>query len=382
MASNKGALLDLSVFLYPIDRKHITIFLGMVLIFLVPPCDIKAQCGVLDNFMNFCCYDLTPTIQGPSGTQTAYATWGGDYHKIDVVSGESYQISTCNSLYAPGTHPVPGGGQNTPWPFGPNAGISGYEVGWDPQMTLVNGGTAAIVANNDDFCGVFPEITYTATFTGELFVVMDTATKCDQFEVDSLVVDVTWLFSLPVEYQYWNAYWKSEGRSVVLDWTTASETNNDYFEIQRSFDSKNYYSIGKVDGAGTTTFQTSYRYTDEAFNYILADATTVYYRLKQVDLDGVYNFSEVRTLKLNTTEPSLSIYPNPASEEVSINFQVPPGEQYTLKITDLLGKTVWSQPTGQSSGNVSLPVQYWQPGLYFVEISNGSKPVTKKLLIN
>ncbi len=150
-----------------------------------------AQCQVLDNFMNFASFDLTPTVQGPTGTQTSWSTWGGDYHKVDVVAGEQYEISTCNNTgpYSPGTS-----GWTGIWPVGtPHAGQAGYNVNWDPQMSLVQASTGLVVDFNDDFCGPYPAITYTATFTGELYIVLDSATVCDQFETDTIVVDVTWL---------------------------------------------------------------------------------------------------------------------------------------------------------------------------------------------
>jgi hypothetical protein len=158
--------------------------------------NVKAQCPLpSDNFQNFGYYDLTPTTQGTAGTKTGYATWGGEYHKVDVTSGETYEISACNSgPYAPGTFSYIPGDQPTPWPAGtPFAGQSGFDVGWDPQMTLINAGTGTVVGFNDDYCGVYPSIEYTATFTGELRVYLDSATVCDQFEVDSLIIQVTWL---------------------------------------------------------------------------------------------------------------------------------------------------------------------------------------------
>lgn len=153
----------------------------------------SAQCPVLDNFQNFGYYDLTPTQQGIAGRQTSLSTWGGDYHKVDVVAGETYEISTCRSNPVRSTNPWTG-----IYPAGHFSGYGGqpgYDRAWDPQMTLVQQSTGGIVAHNDDFCGDLPAITYTATFTGELFIVMDSATVCDQFETDTIFVDVTWLNS-------------------------------------------------------------------------------------------------------------------------------------------------------------------------------------------
>ena len=162
---------------------------------LMIPLSLMAQCPLpSNNFQNFGYFDLTPTVQGTAGTQTGYATWGGDYHKVNVVTGETYEISTCDSgPYLPGSLPF-NGSQTTPWPAGtPFAGQVGFDVGWDPQMTLIDGGSGTIVGFNDNYCGVYPAITYTASFTGELWVYLDSATLCDKYEIDSIVVSVTWL---------------------------------------------------------------------------------------------------------------------------------------------------------------------------------------------
>ncbi len=144
------------------------------------------QCaGPTNNFQSFTNFDMTPSVQGAAGTLTDSTNWGaGDYWKLNVIAGESYLITTCNgNIYSPGDY--------QPWPH----------VRFDPQLTLQHNVnlsysadvTDTVVAYNDDHCGVFPEITYTAPFTGEILIVMDSSNNCDYYSVDSVIMSVTWL---------------------------------------------------------------------------------------------------------------------------------------------------------------------------------------------
>ena len=91
---------------------------------------------------------------------------------------------------------------------------------------------------------------------------------------------------LPVEMLYFNA--KIDGTDAILEWATASELNNDRFEVERSLDGINYEYIGEVEGNGTTDLQVVYQFIDIAPRQGLN-----YYRLKQVDYDGAFEYSDV-----------------------------------------------------------------------------------------
>ena len=174
---------------------HVWISLSLSILSIT---SIMSQCPApFDNFQNFANYDLTPTVQGVAGTKTSYSTWGNDYHKVDVVAGEKYEISTCGNV---GRYNLNSSGWGGTYPIGHASGFGGqggYDINWNPQITLMQSTTAPLPNNiegfNDDFCGVFPKIIYTASFTGELWVLLDSATVCNQYEVDSIQVDVTWL---------------------------------------------------------------------------------------------------------------------------------------------------------------------------------------------
>jgi len=117
---------------------------------------------------------------------------------------------------------------------------------------------------------------------------------------------------LPVELTSFTAVKREQ--TSVLNWTTRLEINNDKFEIERSDDGKNFIAIGAVKGKGTTTNTSNYEFVDEkpfiGFNY---------YRLKQLDKNGAYEYSEVRQLRFDakTTGP-IRVMPNPVSDFIEV----------------------------------------------------------------
>ena len=101
---------------------------------------------------------------------------------------------------------------------------------------------------------------------------------------------------------------RQEGNTIVLDWATASENDNNYFEIERSTDGVNYVTIGYVDGAGNSSSLLGYRFTDNA-----PEQGQLYYRLSQVDFDGEKEYADkvVAVLYTGAEIENLTIVPNP-----------------------------------------------------------------------
>ncbi len=121
---------------------------------------------------------------------------------------------------------------------------------------------------------------------------------------------------------------------VDIDWTTLSEVNNDFFEVERSNDAINFVSIGIMDGAGNSTSILDYKLTDES-PYLNLN----YYRLKQTDYDGTHSYSEIRKVEFNSTSEVIDIYPNPTHGEITIasNNQL---EIYNIQIFDVTGRMI------------------------------------------
>lgn len=139
---------------------------------------------------------------------------------------------------------------------------------------------------------------------------------------------------LPVELITFQA--KRDGEGVELFWETASEIDNSHFELQRSENAKDFESIAKIKGQGTNVDGKSYYYTDKD----LPLKEKLYYRLKQVDFDGAYEFSEVIVVNVDHKfNQELELYPNPTSEYIYMGLESGL-EINRLEVVDFFGKSV------------------------------------------
>ncbi len=106
-----------------------------------------------------------------------------------------------------------------------------------------------------------------------------------------------------------------DNNSVKLEWSTVSETNNDYFALWKSYDGINFESIGQVGGAGNSNSYLEYEFLYNEYNA----ESTIYYKLQQVDYDGNFSYSDVIYLDCNTENKKYVIIPNPS---IDGHFQV------------------------------------------------------------
>ena len=158
---------------------------------------------------------------------------------------------------------------------------------------------------------------------------------------------------LPVEFTHFTAIPK--GQQTQLDFATASETNNDYFEIQRSSDSRNWEVIGKVKGAGTTQQEQNYSFTDRH-----PQKGMNYYRLKQVDYDGQFEYSSIISIKMEEVLEGISIHPNPVQDHFQVNI-LPTAT--SMIIIDPMGRVAYRQKLFGQAG-VEIQAQTLLPGTY------------------
>ncbi len=182
--------------------------------------------------------------------------------------------------------------------------------------------------------------------------------------------------------------------NVLLRWTTATETNNYGFEIQRQ-DEHKFTTIGFAAGKGTTADKTDYSYTDHS-----STGTANKYRLKQIDLTGGVNYSDIIEVK---TEPanntlSLDVYPNPFSSAATINYQIPRSAaandlcSVRLIIFDFLGRkiaTLVNETKSPGAYSIDFPAiiiandrgQSLQTGIYILQLQAAGQNVVKKILL-
>lgn len=150
---------------------------------------------------------------------------------------------------------------------------------------------------------------------------------------------------LPVELVSFSA--KQFKDIITLKWTTASEINNDHFEIQRSSDGVNFERVGRVNGNGTKDGISNYTYNDYS-----PSRGIVYYRFKQIDYDGNFEFSPIIYVQNIFTE--IVIYPNPVTRYSKVKLDVDPSLRLSATIYDLNGREQFRMDGGLDDINRSL----------------------------
>lgn len=179
---------------------------------------------------------------------------------------------------------------------------------------------------------------------------------------------------LPIKLITFNA--TAKGNSVVLTWQTAAEINNDYFTIERSMDTKNWEEILYITGAGNSIKTETYTSTD--LNPLNG---TVYYRLKQTDFDGKFEYFNVVAVNVEKESTyKIAVYPNPATENSGIalehNFSHN-NSIVTISVKNIEGKEM----TSFISGNFKNTIEGLPKGLYFVTVITDSSHQTEKLIV-
>ena len=158
---------------------------------------------------------------------------------------------------------------------------------------------------------------------------------------------------------------------VLLNWQTAMEINNNYFEVQRSSDSRSFTAIGRTNGNGNSSEIINYNYMD---NNPLEG--TSYYRLKQVDYNGNYSYSSTQAVSF--ASGTVTIYPNPTENYIVIRSS---DQLLSITIQDVVGSTVLSQNSNEGETTQQIVLSSIPKGLYLVTIQTKTTTVTQKLIV-
>jgi hypothetical protein len=172
------------------------------------------------------------------------------------------------------------------------------------------------------------------------------------------------------------------GRNALISWTTASEANSNAFEIERSYDGKTFKPVGKVKAAGSSQSNINYQYTDLNPSFDLQFTKPIYYRLKMVDANAAYAYSQtVKVSWSNETKEQVAVFPNPFASEVFVSVETASATDVKVEWMDITGRTLTGTNYKVSGGTTMLdvlPEATLKAGIYFVSIDmNGSKQVYK-----
>ncbi len=189
----------------------------------------------------------------------------------------------------------------------------------------------------------------------------------------------------PVELISFKAEYKEN--KIILNWSTATETNNRRFEIVRKIGDQEWEIIGSVNGNGTTTEKHDYYFTD---NNISAQGE-YFYRLKQINFDGSFENSNKISVNVNFVPKEYKLYPNypnPFNPSTTIKYEIPEVGLVTIKLYDILGNEVQVLINEKKEAgkyklifNASIGSRRISSGVYFYELSAGSFRAVKKIIL-
>ena len=182
---------------------------------------------------------------------------------------------------------------------------------------------------------------------------------------------------MPVELTQFEA--RSNGFEVSLLWETAHEQNSDFFEIERSLDGDSFEKIGSVYASGNSDERRSYNFVDGNPN-----ANKLYYRLKMVDLDGQFEYSDIETVDFKPAP--MKIRPNPTNGEIFFDFSdswLQENDGVSIRIIDISGRLIYD--TNLNSGQMILPTSIdlsaHPNGIYFLQCIQDDEILLKKKIL-
>ncbi|MFK7807580.1 MAG: T9SS type A sorting domain-containing protein [Saprospiraceae bacterium] len=167
---------------------------------------------------------------------------------------------------------------------------------------------------------------------------------------------------LPVELVRFDAYLDQD--KVVIEWLTATEENNDYFEVQHSSDGRNFQPLAKVRGMGTTDLTQHYQYVDTK-----PSRGNNYYRLKQVDFDGKFEILDINVVKLQSLD-AVSVYPSQVFDVITLELSEVSSEDIDIEIFSSAGILMKKGVLKTNEYKISFEVSELPSGPYFIRYVN------------
>jgi len=201
------------------------------------------------------------------------------------------------------------------------------------------------------------------------------------FPEQQYVMSVTGDITVPVEFTSFTANVNAKG-NVVLNWSTATELNNQMFEIERRNNEGQYSTIGYIDGYGTTTEPHEYSYVDNTVG-----TGNYFYRLKQIDFGGQFEYSDEIEVEVNgpLTFALEQNYPNPFNPSTNIKYSVPENGFVKLSVYNLVGEEVAvlvNDVMDAGFYEVTFNAANLASGTYFYKLeSNGHVELKKMILL-
>lgn len=225
---------------------------------------------------------------------------------------------------------------------------------------------------------------HTSSEAGAASVTMSWTFSSDDYSMIGVPLKPYISGPLPIELSKFEV--KLINEQVFIFWTTLSETNNDFFTVERSIDGINFEIVQIVPGAGNSASELSYEVIDDH-----PHKGTSYYRLKQTDFDGGFEYSDltaINTLRVNTPDTLKvgRITPNPVDDNnFTVQIIYAPTNELTVTIYNLMGEIFYSKmyniPNGLKQLGVGIDIEL-SDGSYLVVFESGDELVSKRLVVS
>ncbi len=304
------------------------------------------------------------------------------YDKVDISATGSAGVLTPVITSPVPTNNTSGGGgcSGSPWTF---ADCNGGATTTSNVLTIPaagNNGDCTNWANEFVTVGTSSDVVSTITikYYSGTAAQAGTANPAQQYIVISaLTTGGVCAVVLPVELLSFSG--KCNGSKNIFNWTTATEENNAYFTLEKSIDGETFETVAKIKGNGNSTREINYSYSYEEEN-----TSYKYFRIKQTDFNGKTKILKLIYLNCVDVLGGLKLYPNPANNEIKLEFEASRESVFTINITDLMGRLLKSiQYVATEGFNQSLVnIQDLPSGSYQVSINSntGSRPQILKFI--
>jgi hypothetical protein len=267
------------------------------------------------------------------------------------------------------------------WSLMPDMNISGGTFDISVQADNIAGvnditQTSLLTREDNTFGWVAPGVHLTTTGSASAMLLKRTGlTGYGEIGIAGTVIN-----PLPVTLLSFTAF--NKNGDVALSWITASEYNNSGFEVERSVDGHSFENITFVKGKGTVNSRSSYALADKKA-FALTGSNTLYYRLRQLDVNGTYAYSTIAVVSAADSRAAASVHPNPFSSTYAVTVDAEGESTAILTLTDIQGRIITEQTVtvrkGQNtvlSGNLDM----LRAGIYFLKVSTAGEIQVLKLI--
>lgn len=309
----------------------------------------------------------TANVPGGSGTLLTSGTFTGTPSAVawTTVNTPDAHISPGNvyvvSVHAPsGDYGVTAGGLPT--------SDQGIPVSGPPYALILIGASTSTAATPNN--AIYADGVAATGYPGTA-----------ESPANNLMVDVSFTTDFPLPVTLTNLKATPENKNVAISWQTQSEQNNKGFEIQRSNNNEDWYSIGFVNGAGNSSSTLNYSFIDKE-----PAPGKYFYRLQQVDLDNRSKLSSTVSATISGKGKTALFQnsPNPVKSTTLIRFDLPDRQQVRLSVVDMSGRevqTLVNKTADQGSHVITLNAASLSKQLYIIRLQTETEIITKQMLV-